>query len=102
MLLLGALATNKIEGIAIGKIISGSALVLISLFVLPAKWQLMLVWYPWYWVYLGLLRAYAGADIASTLVVPWLELPTFTYIIIPLLLQTAAIVRLAHRSVTAD
>jgi fluoroquinolone transport system permease protein len=102
MLLLGALATNKIEGIAIGKIISGSALVLISLFVLPAKWQFLLVWYPWYWLYVGLLRAYAGADLASVLAVPWLAVPPWTYIIVPLLLQTAAIVVLARRSVTAD
>jgi fluoroquinolone transport system permease protein len=102
MLLLGAVATNKIEGIAIGKIISGSALVLISLFVLPANWQLLLIWYPWYWVYLGLLRAYAGAELASTLAVPWLAFPTWAYIIVPVFLQIAAIVALARRSVTAD
>jgi fluoroquinolone transport system permease protein len=101
MLCLGALASNKIEGIAIGKIISGSALLLISLFVLPAKWQLLLVWYPWYWVYLGLLRAYAGAELASSLAVPWLDIPMWMYITIPLVLQIGAIVVLARRSVTA-
>jgi hypothetical protein len=88
--------------IAIGKIISGSALMLMTLFVLPATWQLLLVWYPWYWVYPGLLRAYAGAELASTLAVPWPAFPTSAYIIVPAFLQVAAIVALARRVVTAD
>ncbi len=101
MLMLGALASNKIEGMAIGKIISSSSLLLVGMFVLPSWWGLLLVWYPWYWTYLGFLRAYAGPDVAVSLAVSWPAVPAWSYAAIPLLLSTVGIVLLARRYRTA-
>lgn len=73
MLLLGATAANKIEGLAISKILSGSALVAILVFVVPAPWQLLGAWCPWYWLYLGLLAAYSGgaAELSALSTLYW-------------------------------
>lgn len=60
MLLLGALASNKIEGMAFSKMVSASGLVAASVFVLPAPWQLLVGLFPWYWLYVGLLEAFAA------------------------------------------
>lgn len=97
MLLLGALASNKIEGMAVGKIISSSMLLLIGIFVLPVQWHLALVWYPGYWIYLGLLRAYAGPHMAVSLAVHWPPVPAWGYAIIPLVLFALAITFLVRR-----
>jgi fluoroquinolone transport system permease protein len=97
MLLLGALASNKLEGMAVGKIISSSMLLLIGIFVLPVQWHLALVWYPGYWIYLGLLRAYAGPHMAASLAVHWPPVPTWGYPIIPLVLFALAITFLVRR-----
>lgn len=97
MLMLGSFASNKIEGMAVGKIISGSALLLVGIFVLPSWWGLLLLWYPWYWIYLGLLRAYAGAEASTSLAVSWPSVPTWFYGIVSLLLSAVGIVVLARR-----
>ncbi len=97
MLLLGALASNKIEGMAVGKIISSSMLLLIGIFVLPVQWHVALMWYPGYWIYLGLLRAYAGPNMAASLAVHWPSVPTWGYAIIPLVLCAIAITVLVRR-----
>lgn len=102
MLLLGALATNKIEGLAMGKIISGSSLALAVLFVLPARWQILIAWYPWYWLYLGLLDAYAGVDTARGLAVAWPAVPGWTFAVAPALLTVAGIGALARRAATRN
>ncbi len=60
MLALGALAKNKIEGLAVSKIISAAGILPVLLFFGPASWQVVAVWCPLYWLYLGLLQAYAG------------------------------------------
>ena len=60
MLLLGALAKNKIEGLAVSKIISAAGILPALIFFAPASWQVVAVWCPLYWLYLGLLQAYAG------------------------------------------
>ena len=97
MLLLGALASNKIEGMAVGKIISSSMLLLIGIFVLPVQWHVALMWYPGYWIYLGLLRAYAGPNMAASLAVHWPSVPTWGYAVIPLVLCALAITFLVRR-----
>jgi fluoroquinolone transport system permease protein len=71
MLLLGVAAANKIEGMAVAKLVSAMSLVPALVFVMPAPWQILLVWSPHYWVYLGLLRAYAGEAQLTALAVHW-------------------------------
>jgi fluoroquinolone transport system permease protein len=60
MLAMGAFAANKIEGLALSKILSAAAWFPALAFVLSPAWQTTIVWNPYYWIYLGLLRAYAG------------------------------------------
>ena len=76
MLALGALAKNKIEGLAVSKIISAAGILPVLLFFGPASWQLVAVWCPLYWLYLGLLQAYAG-DPTRFDVVNWSAYPTW-------------------------
>ena len=71
MLLLGVAAANKIEGMAVAKLVSSMVLVPALVFALPAPWQILLAWCPHYWVYLGLLRAYAGEAKLAELAVHW-------------------------------
>jgi fluoroquinolone transport system permease protein len=97
MLLLGALASNKIEGLAVGKILSSSFLLVVAVFVLPAAWHPLLYWYPWYWIYVGLLRAYAGPDVSAALAVEWPPVPPWVILTLPLLSSLVAIGWLARR-----
>ena len=76
MLALGARAKNKIEGLAVSKIISAAGILPVLLFFGPASWQLVAVWCPLYWLYLGLLQAYAG-DPTRFDVVNWPAYPTW-------------------------
>lgn len=71
MLMLGVAATNKIEGMAVAKLVSSMSLVPALVFAMPAPWQILLAWSPHYWVYLGLLRAYAGEAQLAALAVHW-------------------------------
>jgi fluoroquinolone transport system permease protein len=71
MLMLGVAAANKIEGMAVAKLVSSMTIVPALVFVLPAPWQILLAWCPHYWVYLGLLRAYAGEAQLAALAVHW-------------------------------
>ena len=97
MLLLGALASNKIEGLAVGKIISGSSLLLAGVFVLPSTWHAGLFWYPWYWIYLGLLEAYAGHDLAIALAVQPLPVPLWVHAVVPFVASVLGIALLVRR-----
>jgi fluoroquinolone transport system permease protein len=71
MLMLGVAAANKIEGMALAKLVSSLSLVPALVFAVPAPWQILLAWSPHYWVYLGLLRAYAGEAQLAGLAVHW-------------------------------
>lgn len=97
MLLLGTLATNKIEGLAVSKIISGSSLLLAIVFVLPSTWHGSLYWYPWYWIYVGLLGAYAGPDVAGVLVVDQAPVPLLAHAVVPLGVSALGIAWLVRR-----
>jgi hypothetical protein len=97
MLVLGTLASNKIEGLAVGKIISGSSLLLVVVFVLPPSWHVMLFWYPWYWIYVGLLKAYAGQDLAGALAVNQLPVPLVAYAVVPFVVSVWGMIVLVQR-----
>jgi hypothetical protein len=97
MLLLGATASNKIEGLAISKF-SGTVTALpILAFVVPAPWHVLLWWDPWYWIYLALLRGHAddAALAAAPLVLP--PVPDLALAAIPAALCIAACAGLARR-----
>ena len=94
MLILGAAAANKIEGLALSKVVSTTMVVPALAFVLPPSWQLLLTWHPVYWIYLGLLRAYAGDATLPTLAIHWPGFPVWTYVIAPLLLSGVGILGL--------
>ena len=71
MLTLGVAAADKIEGMAVAKVVSSMSIVPALVFVLPSSWQILLAWSPHYWVYLGLLRAYAGEAQLASLALHW-------------------------------
>jgi fluoroquinolone transport system permease protein len=71
MLTLGVAAANKIEGMAVAKVVSSMSILPALVFAVPASWQILLAWCPHYWVYLGLLRAYAGEAQLASLAVHW-------------------------------
>ncbi len=99
MLLLGALAKNKIEGLAVSKIISGAGILPVLVFF-PASWQVVAVWCPFYWLYLGLLQAYAG-DPTRFDVVHWPAYPTWLPGVMSIVLSfvgMAVLVRMYTRS----
>ncbi len=97
MLLLGALASNKIEGLAVGKIISGSSLLLAGVFVLPSTWHASLFWYPWYWIYLGLFEAYAGPNRATAFAIDPLPVPLWVHAVVPFVASVWGIVVLVRQ-----
>ena len=71
LLMLGVAAANKIEGMAVAKLVSSMSIVPALVFVVPSQWQMLLAWSPHYWVYLGLLRAYVGETQLAALAVHW-------------------------------
>ncbi len=56
------LAENKIEGMAVGKLLDSAGVVPILAFFVPQEAHLLLAWNPQYWLYIGLLRAYATPE----------------------------------------
>jgi fluoroquinolone transport system permease protein len=94
MLVLGVAASNKIEGLAVSKVLSASFLLPAVVFVAPMPWQLAIAWFPGYWVYLGLLEAYAGDPTALALY--WPGYPLWLEIAAPALLSLAAVRLLAR------
>lgn len=57
---LGSLASNKIEAMALGKLVNLPASAALLAFFVPAPWYVLLWWSPYYWTYVALLRGYAG------------------------------------------
>lgn len=96
MLLLGALASNKIEGLAVSKVLSLVLLSPAAVFMPPMPWQLLVAWSPFYWLYLGLLRAFA-ADTALLPMVHWPGYPPWLLIVAPLALLCAGNALLVQR-----
>ncbi len=96
MLVLAGLCSNKIEGLAVSKIISFVGLAPALVFVLPMPWQLVAGWCPWYWVYLGLLQAYAGEPSVLSAVY-WPGFPGWLLVLAPISLCLIAVFPLARR-----
>jgi fluoroquinolone transport system permease protein len=95
MLLLGATASNKIEGLAVSKILGLLLVTPGAVFVLPMPWQLLFAWSPFYWIYLGLLRAYAG-DTSLLSATRWPAYPSWLLVVAPLALLAVANVLLVQ------
>jgi fluoroquinolone transport system permease protein len=96
MLMLGVAATNKIEGMAVAKLLSSMSIVPALVFAVPPAWQILLAWSPHYWVYLGLLRAYAGEAQLAALAVHWPGHPAWVDPIAATALSLAGIALLAR------
>lgn len=94
---LGALAANKIQGMAIAKVSSFAQLAPVVLFVLPPAWQWVAAWSPWYWGYMGLLTAHADPGTISAL--PGVRFPAYPeplLWLVPLVLTGGAFLYLAR------
>lgn len=96
VLALGAATENKVEGLAIGKLLSQAGIVPLLAFVLTPPWQVLLWWNPLYWLYLGLLQAFAGSERMTELAIHWPGYPTWTYLVVPFVLSVAGFVALAR------
>jgi len=100
MLLLGALARNKIEGLALSKILSAAGAFPALIFFAPTSWQTVAVWCPLYWLYLGLLQAYAS-DPTKLDALNWPAYPTWLPAVASIVLSLAGmavLVRIYTRS----
>ena len=71
MLIMGAATENKVEGLAIGKVVSSAGILPLLIFVLPPAWQVLLWWLPTYWIYLGFIVAYADPALIPELSLHW-------------------------------
>ncbi len=97
-LLMSAFASDKIQGLAVGKILSASGAVPILAFAVGPAWQPLLWWSPWYWIYAALLQAFAEAGELAALGRPFLpSYPDAVWLVVPTLfcvalLATAAFV----------
>jgi fluoroquinolone transport system permease protein len=100
MLTLGVAAANKIEGMAVAKVVSCMSLLPALVFAVPAPWQVLLAWSPHYWAYLGLLRAYAGEARIASLALHWPGHPGWVEPIAATVLCLGAVALLAriHRA----
>lgn len=96
MLVLGGVASNKVEGLAVSKVLSAVLMLPALVFVVPMPWQLVLVWLPPYWLYLGLLDAYATDPAASLSAVFWPAFPQWLLFVAPVALSLAATVVLSR------
>lgn len=96
ILIVGAATENKIEGLAIGKALGGAGMVPFLAFVLPPAWQVLLWWNPFYWLYLGLLQAFAGRENLGELAIYWPGYPAWTFVVVPFVLSVAGYIALAR------
>lgn len=97
VLLLGAFASNKVEALALQKIAGSITMPPILIFFLPAAWQWVLWWSPWYWIYVGLLYGFASPE---ALVRAGIQLPPvgpLACAVIPILLCSVVCALLARR-----
>jgi len=94
-LALGVLAHNKVEGLALTKTVGFILLLPFLTFVLSPTWQVTLAWNPWYWSYIGLIKAYAG-NIVDELAINMPGYTTFVLWLIPIVLSLVAVVGLSR------
>jgi predicted permease len=96
MLAMGAATENKVEGLAVGKLLSSAGALPLLVFVLPPAWQPLLWWLPTYWTYLGFISAYADPALIPELALYWPghAFPVLT--VVPAVLTLAGTVWLAR------
>lgn len=97
MLFLGAFASNKIEGLAMGKIGGSASATPLLFFLLPPAWLGLLAWSPWSWLYVGLLKAHATDEQASALALHWPPVPDWSTWAVPMLLAMGLSLLFARR-----
>jgi fluoroquinolone transport system permease protein len=97
MLFLGAFASNKIEGLAIGKIGSSASATPLLFFLLPPAWFVLLAWSPWSWLYLGLLKAHATDAQLTELAFEMPPVPDWSTWLVPVILCVALSALFARR-----
>jgi fluoroquinolone transport system permease protein len=97
MLFLGSFASNKIEGLAIGKIASGITAAPLALFFLTPPWQWLVAWSPWSWLYVGMLRAHTTDAQAAQLLIHWPPVPDWSTWAVPALLSIGLSALFARR-----
>jgi fluoroquinolone transport system permease protein len=96
MLALGSFASNQVEGLAVSKVMSALAVAPAVAFFLAPPWQLAFSWCPWYWLYLGLSKSFAGDPSRMTRIL-WPGFPDWTLVVVPAALSLAAAAGLARR-----
>lgn len=87
MLSLGALASNKVEGLVVAKTINVMAMAPILIFTVPVAWHPLVWWSPFYWIYLGLLDAYATNPAWLGPPVRWPDHPLWLMALVPIVLS---------------
>jgi fluoroquinolone transport system permease protein len=93
--MLGSTASNKIEGLVVAKLLGLLPISAALVFVLPPAWQILLIWNPFYWLYLGWMRVYTGADAVAELAVSWPPYPLWSYAVVPVALCAGGVWPLA-------
>jgi predicted permease len=96
-LMLGTLASNKIEAMALGKLMNFPVAMPLLAFVVPAPWHVALMWSPWYWIYLALLRSLATPEALASAPIVDPAVPDAVVIALPVVLLLAVSVALARR-----
>jgi hypothetical protein len=94
---LATLASNKIEAMALGKLLNFPVAMPLLAFVVPAAWQPALWWSPWYWIYLALMRSQATPATVEAAPIADPGVPDAVVIAIPTVLLLVASLALARR-----
>jgi fluoroquinolone transport system permease protein len=91
-LVLTSLARDKIQGLALGKILSAASAAPAVGFFASQAWQPLLFWSPWYWIYVGLLESFAVPGELAALGCPlWLGAPPWLEVALAVGASTLAI-----------
>jgi fluoroquinolone transport system permease protein len=95
MLFVGATAANKVEALAMYKIGGAVPATVLLLVAVPPAW---LLWNPWTWIYLGLLRAQTSDAMLATLPMqPPTWLPDALFALVPAAMMLPAALLLLRR-----
>jgi hypothetical protein len=70
-ILLGSLAANRIEAMAVSKFLGILLWTIAPIFLVSPQAQLAVAWSPWYWGYVGVTGAVAGEGAAAIALLRW-------------------------------